>query len=405
MDKYLKTLLLTLTLAPLSSLAKTYSPQKQATRISSKDGESSAVEELHVLEYHPAPGQFINALPAWEEGMSDTDMLKACEEQLADGNPVCLGAFGGYITIGFSQPVENKKGSDLRILGNAFYTLNDPVYGSATIGGSMEPGIVYAGVGSSPETAEWYELAGSEYYTAECHDFSITYHRPTAEQGEHSLPYSTFDNYIAWTASWTDGNGTPRDTTGYIIKNAYHTQTYYPSWLTTDELTFHGSRLPDNAINYGGDGSDPANPQNWISYRYAADAYGYVDAAPNDDPMYNTFDLDWAVDAEGEHVQLDHADFIRIQTAVLQQCGWIGEQSTEITAIENLHLIPGYDDNPIVITQRKRPTSVNGIKDSVARETMRFSADGQRLAMPAPGVNIVRYSDGTTRKVVVRRGE
>ena len=365
---------------------------------------SAQTDGIKVLEYHPAPGQFTNALPACEEGMTYDDMLRACEEQLADGNPVCLGAFGGYITLGFSQPIGNKRGSDLRILGNAFYTLNDPVYGSATIGGSIEPGIVYAGVGTSPETAEWYELAGSEYYTTERHNVSITYHRPTAEQGEHNLPYSTVDKYIRWTASWTDGNGTPCDTTGYMMKNAFHQQTYYPAWEQSDELTFRGSRLPDNAVNYGGDGSDPSNPQNWISYRYSADAYGYADAAPGDDHMYNTFDLDWAVDAEGDPVQLDHADFIRIQTAVLQQCGWIGEQSTEITAIENLHLIPGYDDNPIVITPRKRPTSVNGITGNVARETMRFAADGRRLTKPEPGVNIIRYSDGTTRKVVVRAG-
>ena len=364
---------------------------------------SAQSDDIKILEYRPAPGQFINTLPTWEDGMTNADILKACEEQLADGNPVCLGGFGGYITFGFSQPIDNKRGSDLRILGNAFYALNDPIYGSATIGGSIEPGIVYAGVGSSPETAEWYELAGSEYYTTERHNASITYYRPAAEQGDHKQPYSTCDQYIRFSASWTEPDGTPRDTTGYMMKNAYHTQTYYPAWEQSDELTFHGSQLPDNAVNYGGDGSDPANPQNWISYRYAKDAYGYADAAPYNDPMYNTFDLDWAVDAQGNPVQLDHADFIRVQTGVLQQCGWIGEQSTEIAAIENLHLQPGYDDNPIVITTRKRPTAVDGIKTDIAREAMRFNINGQRVDRPQRGVNIIRYSDGTTRKVVIEQ--
>lgn len=357
-------------------------------------------DDIKVLEYCPAPGQFINALPAHEEGMTEADMLKACEEQLIDGNPVCLGAFGGYITFGFNQPVENLKGSDLRILGNAFYANNDPVYGSATIGGSIEPGIVYAGVGASPETAEWYELAGAEFYTTERHNASITYYRPTAEQGKHELPYSTYDRYIRFCASWTEPDGTPRDTTGYLMKNAFHTQAYFPAWLTADEITFHGSRLPDNAINYGGDGSDPTNPQNWISYRYADDAYGYADAAPNSDPMYNTFDLDWAVDTEGNPVQLDHADFIRIQTGVLQQCGWIGELSTEVAAIENLHLQPGYDDNPVIITPRKRPTDVLSTTVGDRHITDRFAIDGRRLTKPEPGINILRFSDGTVRKVV-----
>ena len=37
-----------------------------------------------------------------------------------------------------------------------------------------------------------------------------------------------------------------------------------------------------------------------------------------------------------------------------------------------------------------------------AKEVSRFSADGQRLAVPVKGLNIVKYSDGTARKVVVK---
>ena len=36
------------------------------------------------------------------------------------------------------------------------------------------------------------------------------------------------------------------------------------------------------------------------------------------------------------------------------------------------------------------------------KEVSRFSADGQRLAVPVKGLNIVKYSDGTARKVVVK---
>ena len=132
---------------------------------------AQAKQTVKVLEYCPAPGQFTNILPEIDNTMSAEERLKACEEQLEDGNPVCLGAAGGYITVALDQPIKNGKGSDIRILGNAFYSANDPKYGDATIGGSIEPGIVYVGVGSSPETAEWYELAGSEYYTTEMHRF------------------------------------------------------------------------------------------------------------------------------------------------------------------------------------------------------------------------------------------
>ena len=36
------------------------------------------------------------------------------------------------------------------------------------------------------------------------------------------------------------------------------------------------------------------------------------------------------------------------------------------------------------------------------KEVSRFSVDGQRLAVPVKGLNIVKYSDGTVRKVVVK---
>ena len=359
-------------------------------------------QTIKVIEYCPAPGQFINNLPSIDAGMSQEERLKVCEEQLKDGNPVCLGAAGGYITLSLDQPIKNGKGSDLRILGNAFYSQSDPVYGDATIGGNVEPGIVYAGVGASPETAQWYELAGSEYYTTQRHNFKITYHKPTAETGDHSLPCPTFDKYIRSAASWTEPDGTPCDSTGYLMKNSFHMQSYWPQWEDKEEITFHGSRLPDNAINYGGDGSDADNPQYWITYRYASDSHGYADAAPNSDDTYTTFDLDWAVDKNGNPVNLDHADFIRIQTGVLQQCGWTGETSTEVAGLVNLHLLPGYDDNPIIITPRQRPSSVNGIDGNAPRETMRLSIDGRRLTSPERGINIIRYSDGSVRKVIVK---
>ena len=37
-----------------------------------------------------------------------------------------------------------------------------------------------------------------------------------------------------------------------------------------------------------------------------------------------------------------------------------------------------------------------------AKEVSRYSADGQQLATPAKGLNIVKYSDGSVRKVIVK---
>lgn len=302
----------------------------------------SFAQRVEVLEYHPAPGQFVNTMPSADETTGYDEVCRRCEERLNDEALVHLGAFGGYITVRFDHPVQNLRGSDFRIKGNSAYAISDPVYGKNTIGGSFEPGIVYVGVGNDPATAEWYELAGSEYYTSEIHDFTVTYYKPTAESGSHEKVASVYDDYIRWEASWTE-NGVRRDSTGYHNKNQFHDQTYWPLWEKAESLTFRGGRLPNNGVDYSGKGTS------WVLYRYAKDAYGYVDASLNSDD-YSTFDIDWAVDKQGNRVQLPQIDFIRVQSAVFQHCGWIGETSTEVGEFTDLHLQPGYDENPIVIT-------------------------------------------------------
>ena len=49
------------------------------------------------------------------------------------------------------------------------------------------------------------------------------------------------------------------------------------------------------------------------------------------------------------------------------------------------------------------PTAINGVESSAKKAVVaRYNANGQRIAEPQHGLNIVKYSDGTTRKVVVK---
>lgn len=336
-------------------------------------------QQITVLELHPAPGQFVNTMPEADATTTHQEVCQRATESLNDGQLVHLGAYGGYITVKFDHQVKNTLGSDLRIKGNGFYSMSDPVYGSETIGGSFEPGIVYVGVGDDVETCKWYELAGSEYYTTEIHDFSITYYKPTAEAGEHKQSFSTYDNYIRWEATWTDKNGEKRDSTGYHIKNSFHKQSYWPLWEEGETLTFKGGKLPNNAIDQSGNGT------NWILYRYAADSYGYVDASLNTD-NYSTFDISWAVDKDGNHVDLDHIDFVRVSCGIFQYCGWLGETSTEVSGFEDLHLVYGYDDNPIIITPR--PSSINGIEHKAIMNDVYYDLQGRKVTSPTKGLYI-----------------
>ena len=345
---------------------------------------SAQTQNVEVVELHPAPGQFVNTMPQAEEGTTHEEVCKEATEALNDGQIVHLGTYGGYVTVKFDHPVQNKRGSDLRIKGNGFYSSGDPKYGKETIGGSFEPGIVYVGVGDDVNTCKWYELAGSEYYTDEIHDFSITYHKPVAEEGEHSQMFSSFDNYIKWEASWTDKNGERRDSTGYHMKISSHKQSFWPLWEEGETLTFKGGKLPNNAVNYGTETS-----QSWVLYRYAKDAYGYVDASLNTDD-YSTFDIDWAVDEQGNHVDLEEINFVKVVNGTFQYCGWLGETSTEVTGFQDLHLVKGYDENPIIITPRTS-TGLSVIKtDSkfAAKDDSYYDLMGRRVATPQKGIYI-----------------
>ncbi len=265
-----------------------------------------------VIDYHPAPGQFTGEkayLPTGKtpEMVTYDEVLARISDMLVNSSgTISLGGWGGYITLGFDQPIKNVSGSyDFKVYGNAYY--NSQYVG---IGGNSEPGIVLVsqdvnanGIADDP----WYELAGSEYHNSKTiRDYEITYYKPNPLNGD---------------VMWRDNQGE----TSYIPRNSYHHQSsYYPLWENKDELTFRGSRLPDNGEFIS---------SNYLLYAYA---FGYADNHPNDSE-YSNFNIDWAVDAAGNHVDLNEIHFIRIYSAVNQVNGWIGETSTEVSGVENLH--------------------------------------------------------------------
>ena len=94
-----------------------------------------------VYEYRPAPGQYVNEMPRYEEGDTYEAMLQKAEESVSGTNDtmITLGGYGGYVTFGFDHTVINQPGEkDFRIWGNCFYELTQP----DRKGGSAEPGIV-----------------------------------------------------------------------------------------------------------------------------------------------------------------------------------------------------------------------------------------------------------------------
>lgn len=61
-----------------------------------------------ILEYTPAPGQFINGTMAgFDHVASEADALRYAADRLASNNWVSLGGWGGRIVAAFAEPVPN----------------------------------------------------------------------------------------------------------------------------------------------------------------------------------------------------------------------------------------------------------------------------------------------------------
>ena len=268
-----------------------------------------------IFEYKPAPGQFIND-PSYGTLAKANTLIGTVDNGL-----LSLGGFGGYVVFGFDHPIKNESGHDLGIFGNPL------------IGVGMEwsePGIVCVmqdlNKNGLPDDGEWLELAGSEYASSETiKNYKITYYKPTA--GED--------------IKWTDNKGG----TGYLLKNGFHLQGWYPLWYTANEVSFEGTLLK-NTLKEGG------------IITNAAFGFGYTDSGSAEylklqDELgrgYNTFDIDSAVNASGQKVALTSIDFIKVYTA--QNCNgnpyhpvtdnprsrYLGEVSTEIGGAIDIRL-------------------------------------------------------------------
>ena len=147
-------------------------------------------------------------------------------------------------------------------------------------------------------------------------DYEITYHKPESEPAKED-----WGTYIRW----EDNKGN----SGYKVKNQYHKQCYYPLWATGNKISFKGTCLPQNGIDESGIGNY------FVLYKFN---YGYADNEVNtkDDAA---IDIDWAVNSKGEKVHLPGVDFIKVYTGVNQENGWLGECSTEICGVEDLHVL------------------------------------------------------------------
>ncbi|MBO9732151.1 MAG: hypothetical protein J7623_26150 [Chitinophaga sp.] len=270
-----------------------------------------------VFEYSPAPGQFINTLPAWNTGDDDKKMAAYALDALSKENMISLGGFGGYVVMGFDHTIKNVPGQySFVVLGNAFTNF-------------AEPGVISVSVDKNKNGLpddEWFEIAGSEYNSSKTiKNYQITYYKPDETKAPVIDPddaYSSNKNYIKWKDNQGDS--------GYLVKNVFHDQSYYPQWKG-NSITFIGTKL--TAANVKNTSSDPGSPY-YVSLPFS---WGYSDNVSNDDPDAK-IKIDWAVDKNGNSVKLTGINFIKVQTGQRAEAGWLGEISTEVLGVKDLNL-------------------------------------------------------------------
>lgn len=252
-----------------------------------------------VLEYRPAPGQFVN---------TSIGAPEAAQSIVGKKGTVTLGAWGGYIAFQFDHTVVNEAGDDFAILGNAF-------------DGNSEPGIVMVAFDRNgngvPDADEWYELAGSEHQDAQTvKNYRMVYYKPASTtQGADVV--------------WKDNQGQA----GAVHLNEFHAQSYYPLFGETgiaDSIVFTGTRLPGNATQ----GHPVYGSEYWVMNAFE---WGYADnfsveyeKGIGGEKYANGFDISKAVDTNGKSVELKGIDFVKVYTGLNQEQDPVGEISTEI---------------------------------------------------------------------------
>ena len=214
----------------------------------------------------------------------------------------------------------------MKIYGNAIQSAAVP----DMAGGSCEPGIIMVGVdmdgdGVPSDGDKWYEIQGSAYAQSQKH-YEITYYKPDENKARvphESWRFITDVEYVRWTSN----DQVADSTSGYVWRNSFHSQPYWPLWIEDTVMTFRGTKLPNTAIDLSGGAGN-----NWFQPFLGE---GYADNLPNG--VEPGFKIDWAIDDDGNPVTLDHIDFIKVYTGQLYYCGWLGETSTEIAGAEDLH--------------------------------------------------------------------
>jgi len=286
-----------------------------------------------VIEYRPAPGQFVqdNALndpraalgPPTGNGTADGDNSKA----------VTLGGFGGSLTLGFDHTIlddpKNPHGLDCIVFGNAFWVGNNPNrrWGEpATIEISLDSN--HNSIADDP----WYLIPGSHIPDSQTQQQTQTW--------DDDVNDPTFPPEFSWwvppgqTGIWqTLGWRLPVDPfeSSIVLDNPngpFATEEGIWGYADCSPVLLLGDMNSDNIID------DPnIAPEDFYTIPDDPFLVG-IDAGSGGG---DAFDIRWAVDpGTGLPVALPGFDFIRFTNATNVIFGPLGERSAEIAGVTDV---------------------------------------------------------------------
>lgn len=339
---------------------------------------SQAQYVSEIIEYKPAPGQFTN------DGSFGSP---EAAENIIGGTSglVSLGAYGGYIIVKMDGSVENHPdnpfGMDFTILGNALPDWSE----AATVE------VMKDDNNNGLADDQWYILAGSDYYLNDSElNYSVTYYNPNESAAADVL--------------WIDSH----QDSGYVYKNSFHQQAYYPlaslfPTINQDSYSLQGMKVEGNI--------DLTNPAMVKSYeRY----FGFADnrmrgSQPYDIPDNpytselenaggDAMDISWARDESGNRVELDQIDFIKITNAMNATSGGLGEISTEVSGIIDVTPNSTITGELNLLALADMPKTIS-IHSNLQAQAIHFIA-----GIPAVTQNIIWNSSNTAIATVTANG-
>lgn len=291
-----------------------------------------------VHEYTPAPGQFVN-------NANFSDPARALGPPVGGGtlaasnvSVVSLGGFGGRLTLGFAQTVENHPsnplGLDFIVFGNAFWPSGDPKvrWGEGAI---IE--ISRDANGNGLPDDPWFLIPGSHLASPAS--------ALQSQEWDADANTATPPSNLAW---YPAGAPSPMTTQTFRLPAAFESFTLVNTAGAGMESFYGYGDLSPTLLLGDYSGASGAASDNTLSDPEDNPAIdpGAFYTAPDDpfttgvDPGSgggDAFDIDWAIDAAtGEPANLAGFDFIRISTGAHAVVGPLGEVSVEIDAVADV---------------------------------------------------------------------